>query len=75
MKISANDQSGMFRTVYTVSIGEVIYVVHAFPKKSKRGISTPQSEIEVVRERLKQLRSEPCGSGVVRRWWKVLQPR
>ena len=58
MEISSNDSSGTYRTVYAVSIGDSIYVVHAFQKKSKTGISTPQSEIEIVRQRLKQLRSE-----------------
>jgi phage-related protein len=33
-------------------------VVHAFQKKSKSGIATPKSEIELIRQRLKQLRSE-----------------
>jgi phage-related protein len=58
MEIVANDGSGTYRTVYTVSIGDSIYVIHAFQKKSKTGIATPQSEIEIVRQRLKQLRSE-----------------
>jgi len=43
---------------YTVSIGESIYVIHAFQKKSKTGIGTPKSELDVIRQRLKQLRSE-----------------
>lgn len=58
MEIAANDVSGTYRAVYTVSIGDAIYVVHAFQKKAKAGIATPQSEIELVRQRLKQLRSE-----------------
>jgi phage-related protein len=58
MEIVASDGSGTYRVVYTVSIGEAIYVVHAFQKKSKSGVATPKSEIEVVRSRLKQLRSE-----------------
>jgi phage-related protein len=33
-------------------------VIHAFQKKSKAGVATPKSEIDVVRQRLKQLRSE-----------------
>jgi phage-related protein len=36
MEIAVHDASGAFRTAYTVSIGDSIYVVHAFPKKSKR---------------------------------------
>jgi phage-related protein len=58
MEIAANDESGTYRAVYTVSIGDAIYVIHAFQKKSKAGIATPQSEIELVRQRLKQLRME-----------------
>ena len=58
MEIAANDESGTYRAVYTVSIGDAIYVIHAFQKKSKAGITTPKSEIELVQQRLKQLRSE-----------------
>ena len=58
MEIAAHDASGTYRAVYTVSIGESIYVIHAFQKKSKAGIATPKSEMEVIRQRLKQLRSE-----------------
>ena len=58
MEIAAHDASGTYRAVYTVSIGDSIYVIHAFQKKSKAGIATPKSEIELVRQRLKQLRSE-----------------
>ena len=58
MEIAANDASGTYRAVYTVSIGDSIYVVHAFQKKSKSGIETPGTEIELVRQRLGQLRME-----------------
>ena len=58
MEIVASDESGPYRAVYTVSIGDTIYVIHAFQKKSKAGIATPKSEIELVRLRLKKLRSE-----------------
>ena len=58
MEIASHDASGTYRAVYTVSIGESIYVIHAFQKKSKAGIATPKSEMEVIRQRLKQLRSE-----------------
>jgi hypothetical protein len=58
MEIAAYDASGTYRAIYTVSIGESIYVIHAFQKKSKAGIATPDSEIDLIRQRLKQLRSE-----------------
>ena len=42
-----------YRAVYTVRFATKIYVLHAFQKKSKRGIATPQKEIELIRARLK----------------------
>jgi phage-related protein len=43
-----------FRAVYTVKFKGVIYVLHAFQKKSKKGIKTPQAEINKIKSRLKQ---------------------
>jgi len=45
-----------FRVVYAVQIAEEIWVVHAFQKKSKQGVKTPQREIELIRNRLKRLK-------------------
>ena len=58
LEIRANDATGTNRAVYTVSIGDSIFVIHAFQKKSTSGIATPKAEIELVRHRLQQLRSE-----------------
>lgn len=41
-----------YRAVYTVRFAGVVYVLHAFQKKSKSGIETPKSEIEVIKTRL-----------------------
>lgn len=43
-----------FRAVYTVRFAEMVYVLHAFQKKSRRGISTPRSETELIRARLRR---------------------
>jgi phage-related protein len=45
-----------FRVVYAVQLGEEIWVVHAFLKKSTQGIKTPQRDIELIKDRLKRLR-------------------
>jgi phage-related protein len=45
-----------FRTLYAVKIGADIWVIHAFQKKSKSGIKTPQMEVDLIRERLKKLK-------------------
>jgi phage-related protein len=46
------DQSDTWRTVYTVRFGDAIYVLHSFQKKSKKGIATPQKDMELIRQRL-----------------------
>jgi phage-related protein len=45
-----------YRTVYAVQLGEDVWVVHAFQKKSTQGIHTPTREIDLIRARLKRLR-------------------
>lgn len=42
-----------YRAVYAVRFKEVIYVLHAFQKKSKSGIKTPQMDVDMIRRRLK----------------------
>jgi phage-related protein len=42
-----------FRAIYTVRFARAVYVLHAFQKKSPRGIKTRQSDVDLVRERLK----------------------
>jgi predicted XRE-type DNA-binding protein len=44
---------GRFAPVYTVKIKYIIYVLHAFQKKSKKGIKTPQAELDKIKRRLK----------------------
>ncbi len=45
-----------YRAVYAVQLGADIYVVHAFQKKSTRGIETPKKEVDVIASRLKAIR-------------------
>lgn len=51
----AEDHDGQtYRAVYTVRLKDRVYVLHAFEKKSKRGISTPKKEMDLVKRRLKE---------------------
>ncbi len=52
MEIVERDRSGAYRAVYTAQLGDTIYVLHVFQKKSKRGIATPKQDIELIRRRL-----------------------
>ncbi|MGA2773839.1 MAG: type II toxin-antitoxin system RelE/ParE family toxin [Bryobacteraceae bacterium] len=45
-----------FRVIYAVQLADEIWVVHAFQKKSTRGIKTPQREIDLTKDRLKRLK-------------------
>lgn len=47
-------QSDTYRAVYTVRLEERVYVLHAFQKKSKKGIATQKSDIELIKRRLRQ---------------------
>jgi len=45
-----------YRTVYAIHLGEAVWVVHSFQKKSTQGIKTPKHEIDLVKSRLKRLK-------------------
>jgi len=45
-----------FRSIYALNIDDGIWVLHAFQKKSKSGIKTPQIEVDLIRDRLKRLK-------------------
>jgi phage-related protein len=45
-----------FRVVYAVQIGDDMWVLHAFQKKSTQGIKTPKREIDLIRDRIKRLK-------------------
>jgi phage-related protein len=47
-----------FRAVYTVRFAKAIYVLHAFQKKSKRGIATPKADLDLIEQRLKRARED-----------------
>ena len=45
-----------FRVVYAVQLADEVWVVHAFQKKSTKGIKTPKHEIDLIKRRLKSLK-------------------
>lgn len=56
LEIFEDHDGNAYRAVYTVRIARAVYVVHAFQKKSKSGIATPKSVIDLIRLRLKWIR-------------------
>ncbi|MGH6877056.1 MAG: type II toxin-antitoxin system RelE/ParE family toxin [Rhizomicrobium sp.] len=58
VEIVENHDGNTYRAIYTVRFANVVYVLHAFQKKSKSGIATPMHEIARIRMRLKQAEEE-----------------
>ena len=54
LEVVANHRGDAYRAVYTVRFPQRVYVLHVFQKKSKKGVGTPKSELELVRQRLKR---------------------
>jgi phage-related protein len=52
--VKSDYQKDTYRAIYTVRFGERVYVLHAFQKKSRKGIATSQSDIELIKRRLRQ---------------------
>jgi phage-related protein len=55
-EIALKRRGNAFRAIYAVQIGNDIWVVDAFQKKSKSGIKTPQMDVDRINERLKRLK-------------------
>ncbi len=53
LEVVENYDRDAYRAVYTVRFGDVVYVLHAFQKKSKKGIATPKKEVDLIKRRLK----------------------
>ena len=52
MEIVTRHDTNTYRAVYTTQFARRVYVLHACQKKSKKGIATPQQDIELIRRRL-----------------------
>jgi phage-related protein len=52
LEIVTSHRGDTWRSVYTVRFADAVYVLHAFQKKSKKGIATPKPELDLIRQRL-----------------------
>jgi len=52
-EIRTDHDSNTYRAAYVVNLGDAIYVLHVFQKKSKKGIATPKQDMDLIRSRLK----------------------
>jgi phage-related protein len=53
LEVVEDHDGDTYRAIYTVRFANAVYVLHAFQKKSPRGISTRQSDIALVKGRLR----------------------
>jgi phage-related protein len=56
LEIALRYASDAYRVVLAVQIGRRIYVLHAFQKKSKKGIETPKRDVDLIRKRYAEAR-------------------
>jgi phage-related protein len=52
LEVVSDHRGDTFRAVYTVRFADRVYVLHAFQKKSKKGVATPQPDIDLIKDRL-----------------------
>ena len=53
LEIVSDYDTNTYRGVYTVKLAGIVYVLHTFQKKSKRGIQTTKQDIGLIRQRLR----------------------
>jgi len=58
LEVVEDHRGDTYRAVYTVRFSGCVYVLHAFQKKSKTGIKTPQNDIDLISERLKRAQAD-----------------
>jgi phage-related protein len=55
-EIVADHDGDTYRSVYAVKLGEEIYVLHSFQKKSTIGIKTPKPDLDLIKTRLSRVK-------------------
>jgi phage-related protein len=55
-EIALGLKGNAWRVIYAVQLGNDLWVIHAFQKKSKVGIKTPKHEIDLIKDRIKRLK-------------------
>jgi len=68
LEVAEDEDGNTYRAVYTVRFAGIVYVLHAFQKKSKSGIKTPMVDLDKIRSRLKDAEQNYAH-------WKIQSPR
>ncbi len=54
IEIAIRHDGEAYRTVVALQLGRNIYVLHAYQKKSKKGIATPKQDVDLIKQRYKE---------------------
>jgi phage-related protein len=57
-EIAVRYDGDAYRTVLAVQLGTKIYVLHAFQKKSKKGIATPKQDVDLIKQRYQEAKEQ-----------------
>jgi phage-related protein len=58
LEVVEDHDGNTYRAVYTVRFAGVVYVLHVFQKKSKKGSKTPKPEVDLIKQRLKAAKDD-----------------
>lgn len=58
LEVVDDDDGDTYRAAYTVQFDRVVYVLHAFQKKSRKGVETPTADLNLNRTRLARARKD-----------------
>lgn len=62
LEVVEDFKGNAYRAIYTVRVGNAVYVLHCFQKKSTHGIETPKPDMDLIRERLKAAEAHAKGA-------------
>jgi len=69
-EIRTDFDKNTYWAVYVLNLGDVIYMLHVFQKKSKKGIETPKADMDIVRARLKLAKKDAENVKQQKRNWR-----
>ena len=61
-ELKESHEGNAYRAVYIAKLKDKIYVLHCFNKKSKRGVATPQTDLDLIEKRLRLAMEDSKGA-------------
>ena len=58
MEIVEDHRGDTYRAIYTVRFAGAVYVLHAFQKKSPKGVKTAKADVKLIGRRLKKAQED-----------------